>query len=86
MYTWTMLDNHTRKLLDQCYLAKAAATLCEDKKLELSHVIVSLKILLFKIKESWKKVVWTDGNTKLYKFMNCISYNNRYLANPQALL
>ena len=68
-----VLDYRSRKLLDQCYLAKtaAAATLCKDQKLEISHIIVSLKILLFKIKQSSKKVVWTDGNKKLYKFMNC---------------
>ena len=76
MFLYQVLDNHTRKLLDQCYLAKAAAdadaapTLCEDQKLELSHIIVSLKILLFKIDKSWQRVVFADGNKKLYKFAN----------------
>jgi hypothetical protein len=42
--------------------AAAAATLCEDQKLKISHIIVLLKIFLFKIKQSLKKVVWTDGN------------------------
>jgi hypothetical protein len=73
METWTMLHRQIRKLLDNCYLAKAsaAATLCKDKKLEISHIIVSLKTLLFKLYECGKNIVWTNSNTKLYKYLNC---------------
>ena len=68
-----MLHSQIRKLLDNCYLAKAfaAATLCKDKKLEISDIIVSLKTLLFKLYECGTKKVWTNSNTKLYKYLNC---------------
>ena len=72
MNKWKVLSNHIWKLLDQCYLARAvgggtSTTLCENKKLKLSHLIVSSRILLFRI----QKIFWTEGNTKLYKFQNC---------------
>ena len=69
---WTLLHSHVSKLRENCYVAQASdSTLCKDEKLELLHVIVSLKKLLLRLNKCGKKIVSINGNTKLYKCLNC---------------
>jgi hypothetical protein len=56
------------KLLEQCYVIIALAECDSSKKLELSNLIVSLRIFIFEIEEWQTKIQWSGEPSRINKF------------------
>ena len=63
-----VLLHHIWTLLDECYLT-FNETVCDQKKLKLSNIIASLRILIFDIE--YGSPIWIDGTDKIHKRTNC---------------
>jgi hypothetical protein len=59
---------HVWKLLEQCYVIIALAECDSSKKLELSNLIVSLRIFIFEIEEWQTKIQWSGEPSSIDKF------------------
>ena len=64
-----VLLHHIWTLLDECYLT-LNETVSDHKKLKLSNIITSLRILIFDI-EYLSTPIWIDGTDKIHRRTNC---------------
>jgi hypothetical protein len=59
---------HVWRLMEQCYVIIALAECDSSKKLELSNLIVSLRIFIFEIEEWQTKIQWSGEPSRIDKF------------------